>query len=246
MLQCAVEVRPPAGRSNGDTRADEAVASFEDVRHRLFGIAYQTLGRVADAEDIVQDVWVRWQSADRTQVRDRTGFLVTITRRIALNAATSARARREVSVGEWLPEHDAASVDPQVHAECSEAIAFALALLLERLSPVERAVYVLREAFAYPFREIGEVLAISEANARQVAHRAREHLTGHQPEAVESPACDELLAAFLGAARGGDVAALIDLLGGTDARFAECRPNAAASRCRAWPRRTIREGSQSG
>src|SRR4029079_9902241 len=117
-----------------------------------------------------------------------------------------ARARREVSVGDWHPQHDVATVDPQLRADSDEAVAFAFALLRDRLAPVERAVYVLREAFAYPFREIGEALAISEANARQVAHRAREHLTGHQPEAVESPACDELLAAFLGAARGGDVA----------------------------------------
>ena len=201
---------------------DEAVAGFEDVRRRLFAIAYQMLGRVADAEDIVQDVWLRWQGADRAHVRDRVGFLVTVTTRVALNAATSARARREVSVGEWLPRPDAAAVDPQLWAERGEELALAVRLLLERLSPVERAVYVLREAFDYPFREIGQALEISEANARQVARRARLHLSEQRQEPVDPAEREELLATFLDAARAGDVAALIGLL--TDAVGARSAP----------------------
>jgi RNA polymerase sigma factor (sigma-70 family) len=228
-----VEVVPQSGASNVDATANEGVAGFENVRHRLFGIAYQVLGRAADAEDIVQDVWVRWQGADRARVRDRVGFLVTVTRRTALNAATSARARREVSVGEWLPEHDAATIDPQLRAEHSEAIAVALDLLLARLSPVERAVYVLREAFAYPFREIGEALEISEANARQVARRARIHLAEQRHESVDSAERDELLESFLDAARAGNVAGLIDMLvNAVDTKSASTRCHAVLDRAK--------------
>ncbi|MFC4503641.1 MULTISPECIES: sigma-70 family RNA polymerase sigma factor [Streptomyces] len=192
----------------------EAAADFERVRSQLFGIAYQTLGRAADAEDVVQDVWVRWQGADRAQVRDRVAFLATVTTRVALNAATSARARREVSVGGWIAQRDLASVDPVREAERGEALEFAVRLLMERLSPVERAVYVLREAFEYPFREIAEMLELSEANARQLALRARRHLAEQRHNPVDAAERDGLLEAFLDAARVGDMAHLIDLLQG--------------------------------
>ena len=187
-------------------------ADFESVRSRLLGIAYQTLNRAADAEDVVQDVWLRWQGTDHTQVRDPIAFLVTIATRVALNAATSARARREVSAGGRLPELDLASVDPARQAERGEALEVAVQLLMERLSPVERAVYVLHEAFDYPFREIAEVLELSEANARQLAYRARKHLAGHRRKAVDPAERAGLLRAFLDAARLGDMACLIDVL----------------------------------
>ena len=198
--------------SKSDPSGPEAASDFESVRSRLFGIAYQMLGGAADAEDVVQDVWVRWQGADRAGVRDRVAFLVTITTRVALNAATSARSRREVSVGEGLPERDFASIDPALGAERTEAVELAVRLLLERLSPVERAVYVLREAFDYPFREIAEALELSEANARQLARRARKHLAEQRHNPVDPAERDELLYAFLDAARAGDMARLIDLL----------------------------------
>ncbi|MFD1538289.1 sigma-70 family RNA polymerase sigma factor [Nonomuraea guangzhouensis] len=187
-------------------------ADFESLRSRLFGIAYQLLGRAADAEDVVQDVWVRWQGADRARVRDRVAFLVTVTTRVALNAVTSARARREISVGEWRPKRDLASVDPVLEAERGEAVELAVQLLMERLSPVERAVYVLREAFDYPFREIAEVLELSEANARQLARRARQHLAERPRNPVDPSERDGLFDAFLGAARAGDMPRLIGLL----------------------------------
>ena len=196
-------------------KADDGLADFERVRYRLFGIAYQLLGRATDAEDVVQDVWIRWQGADRAQVRDRVAFLATVTTRVALNTATSARARREVNAGARLPEHDHAAADPAVVAERGEGLELAVHLLIERLSPVERAVYVLREAFGYSFREIGEILGLSEVNARQVAHRARPRLAGERGNPVD-PACrSSLLDAFLGAARAGEMAHLIDVL--TDA-----------------------------
>jgi RNA polymerase sigma-70 factor, ECF subfamily len=220
-----------------DASVQEAVAGFEDVRHRLFGVAYQVLGRAADAEDIVQDVWLRWQGADRDGVRDRVAFLVTVTTRVALNAATSSRARREVSVGGWPPEHDPAAVDPQVGAERSEALELAIRLLLERLPPVERAVYVLREAFDYPFRDIAEALGISEANARQVARRARLHLAEQRRESVDPTERNALLQAFRHAAGAGDMAHLVTLL--TDAVGRRSGRRGAASavpRCRPLPR----------
>jgi RNA polymerase sigma factor (sigma-70 family) len=187
-------------------------ADFESLRSRLFGIAYQTLNRAADAEDVVQDVWLRWQGADRTRVRDPIAFLVAIATRVALNAATSACARREVSAGERLPEFNLASVDPAREAERGEALEVAVQLLMERLSPVERAVYVLHKAFGYPFREIAEVLELSEVNARQLACRASKHLGEQRRNAVDPAERAGLLRAFLDAARLGDMACLIDVL----------------------------------
>ncbi|GAA1169918.1 sigma-70 family RNA polymerase sigma factor [Pseudonocardia alaniniphila] len=191
----------------------EAVADFESVRPRLFGIAYRMLGGVADAEDIVQEVWLRWQTADRAGVRDRVGFLVTITTRLALNAATSARARREVSVGRWLPDRASdAAEEPSSRAERIEALELAVRLLLERLSPVERAVYILREAFGYPFCEIATTLVIGESNARQLARRARMHLAEQRRMPVDPEERGRLLATFIIAAQAGDVARLKCLL----------------------------------
>lgn len=208
----AREPRFPASVSRAEDA--EATAVFESLRSRLFGIAYQTLGGIADAEDVVQDVWIRWQGADRAQVRDRVAFLVTVTTRVSLNAATSARARREVSVGASLPETDVASADPAVGAERSEALALAVGLLMERLSPAERAVFVLREAFDYPFRDIAETLELSEANARQIARRARARLAESRRNPVDPAERRGVLSAFLDAARAGDMAGLVDVLAG--------------------------------
>ncbi|NUT47344.1 MAG: sigma-70 family RNA polymerase sigma factor, partial [Saccharothrix sp.] len=187
---------------------------FQSVRPRLFGIAYQVLGRAADAEDVVQDVWLRWQGADRTAVRNRIAFLVTVTTRVALNVAGSARARREVPVDRWLPGQVRLAEDPSPATERSEEVEHAVLLLLQRLTPTERAVFVLREAFDYPFRDIAGRLGISEANARQLGHRARTRLAGPRDEPVDRAARDRLLKAFLDAARVGAVAHLEHLLAG--------------------------------
>ena len=127
-----------------DGRLIEALGAFGAVRPRLFGIAYRMLGSVAEAEDVVQEAWLRWQQTDRSQVRDPIGYLVTTTSRLALNAATSARARRELYPGPWLPEPVDTSADPTLQAERNESLELAVLLLLERLTPAERAVYVLR------------------------------------------------------------------------------------------------------
>jgi len=186
----------------------EEAADFQSVRPRLFGIAYQMLGQVADAEDVVQDVWVRWQGTDRARVNDRVAFLVKITTNVALNVAVSARFRREITVGRQLSERVPASEDPTLAAERLEDLTHAVRLLVQRLSPTERAVFVLREAFGYRFREIAETLAISNANARQLARRARAHLAAGRREPVQAAECDRLLRVFLDAAQDGPVADL--------------------------------------
>lgn len=187
-------------------------ADFQSVRPRLFGIAYRMLGRVADAEDVVQDVWIRWQSADRGQVRDRVAFLATITTRVTLNFLASARVRREIPVGRWLPGQVPISEDPALGVDRSAELEQGVLLLLQRLSPTERAVFVLREAFGYPFRDIAAALQVSEANARQIRQRSAEHLTGPRHKAVHRKACDRLLSAVADAGRSGALPHLERLL----------------------------------
>ena len=210
----AAPARPMASAVIGSTAREKAedATDFQSVRARLFGIAYRMLGGVADAEDVVQDVWVRWHGTDRARVHDPVAFLVTITTRVSLNVANSARARREIPVDRWLPERVPASDDPTLAAERSADLEDAFRLLLQRLSPTERAVFVLREAFGYPFREIAEALEISEANARQLGRRARGHLAEQRPEPVQPTECDRLFRAFLVAARAGEVTGLQRLL----------------------------------
>ncbi len=210
--------------------AEEAM-DFQRVRPRLFGIAYRMLGRVADAEDVVQDVWVRWQGTDRSRVHDRLAFLVTITTRVALNVAVSAHARREISVdcrtSERVPtskDPTPAADDPSLAAEQSADLEDAVRLLLQRLSPLERAVFVLREGFGYSFREIAGALEIGEANARQLGRRARVHLAEQRYEPVRPAAHNRLLRAILDAARSGDVAGLQRVL--VDDRIAHSGRNA--------------------
>jgi RNA polymerase sigma-70 factor, ECF subfamily len=188
------------------------VASFESVRPRLFGIAYRTLESPADAEDVVQDAWIRWQGTDRDKVRDTAAFLATTTKRLALNVAQSARARREISIDPWHPEPVDAQADPTLGAQRREALELAMRTLLGKLSPSERAAYLLREAFDYPYRPIADVLATSEANARQLVTRARLHLADDPRRQVSSAEQRRLVNAFVDAAQTGDLATLEQLL----------------------------------
>jgi len=192
-----------------------ALAEFEQARPRLFGIAYRMLGSASEAEDIVQDAWLRWQGVTDA-VENPTAYLATITTRLSLTALDSARARRETYVGPWLPEPVDTSADPLLGAERAEALSLAVLLLLERLSPAERATYVLREAFAYSFRDIAAVLEISEENARQLASRARAHLSRQRERTITGAERSRLLEAFVAAAATGDLADLEALLA-TDA-----------------------------
>lgn len=183
-----------------------AAQVFAAVRPRLFGIAYRMLGTVADAEDIVQDTWLRWQAYDRETVREPAAFLATTATRLAMNALRSARVQRETYIGPWLPEPVDTSADPTLGAERGEALGFAVLVLLEKLSPSERAAYVLREAFDYPYAEIGRIVEASEQSARQLVSRARKHLAAEKrSRAVSDAERTRLLTAFMAAAERGDM-----------------------------------------
>ncbi|MFF9862960.1 RNA polymerase sigma-70 factor [Streptomyces tendae] len=191
---------------------DQATKDFLSARPQLFGIAYRVLGSAAEAEDIVQETWLRWQSTDRSKVHEPTAFLTTVATRLAINVAQSARVRRESYVGPWLPEPVDTTQDPHLGAERAEALEMAVLLLLEKLNPVERTAYVLREAFDYPYGRIAEILETSEANTRQLVSRGRKHLAAERKEAVTPTAHRRLLEVFLSAARTGDLAGLEDVL----------------------------------
>jgi RNA polymerase sigma-70 factor, ECF subfamily len=182
-----------------------AVGAFNEARPRLFGIAYRMLGSVAEAEDIVQEAWLRWQQTDRDVVRNPAAFLTTVTTRLAINTAESARVRREQYVGPWLPEPVDTSADPSLGAENAEALESAVLMLLEKLGPEQRAAYVLRQAFGYSYDQIAEILTTSPANARQLVSRAQKHVESSRKEPVDPAKHRELLDAFVAAARDGDV-----------------------------------------
>jgi RNA polymerase sigma-70 factor (TIGR02957 family) len=186
----------------------EATAVFTSVRPRLFGIAYRMLSSATEAEDLVQDVWLRWQTTDRSVVVNPAAFLATTATRLAINALQSARVRRETYIGPWLPEPVDTGADPYLGAERGEALQFAALLLMEKLTPAERAAYVLREAFDYPYAQIADILQSTEPAVRQLVSRARKHVAGERRTPVSAAAQKELLSTFITAARSGDLSAL--------------------------------------
>jgi RNA polymerase sigma-70 factor (ECF subfamily) len=187
-------------------------AMFEHVRPRLFGIACRVLGGRAEAEDLVQDTWIRWHRANRRDVRNSNAFLTTATTRLAINAAHSARARYEAPSGASLPEPIDPAADPTLAVERDEELELAVRTLLEKLSPSERAVLVLRDAFDYPYRQISDVLELSEANARQLLVRARARLCSERRRPVSGSEHRRLLAAVTAASATADLAPLERLL----------------------------------
>jgi RNA polymerase sigma-70 factor (TIGR02957 family) len=191
---------------------DDAVAVFNEVRPRLMGIAYRMLGSHSEAEDLVQEVWLRWQAADRSTVQSPVAYLSTAVTRLAINASQSARARRETYIGPWLPEPVDTSADPYLGAERGEALSFAVLLVLERLSPTERAAYILREAFDYPYDELATMLQSTEPAVRQLVSRARKRIRAERRTEVSGSQQKKLLSAFVEAARSGDLAVLEQLL----------------------------------
>lgn len=184
---------------------EAAAEVFTSVRSRLFGIAYRMLASAAEAEDLVQEVWLRWQAYDRGKVEHPAAFLATTTTRLAINALQSARVRRETYIGPWLPEPVDTEADPYLGAERGEALEFAALMLMERLSPNERAAYVLRVAFDYPYAQIAAILQSSEAAVRQLVSRARRHMADGRRTPAAPEAQRELLSAFIAAARSGDM-----------------------------------------
>ena len=197
--------------TTGRSTLDDAAAVFAEVRPRLFGIAYRMLGSVTDAEDLLQEVWIRWQTCDRSVVENPGAYLATTTTRLAINATQTAYVRRERYVGTWLPEPVDTSADPQLGAERAAAVELGVLMLLEKLTPTERAAYVLREAFDYPYQQIAEIAQTTEATARQYVSRARKHLAAERRAPVSPSEQQRLLTAFMTAAQAGDLSALEDL-----------------------------------
>lgn len=186
---------------------------FEAERSRLFGMAYRLLGSAADAEDIVQEAYLRWMDQAHREVRNPAAYLTTVVSRLAIDRLRSAQRQREQYVGPWLPEPIVAEVGPDDVAVLAESLTLGFLAVLERLGPVERAVFVLHDVFAIPFAEIATVVDRTEGNCRQIARRARERIHAEQvrfrPTSTESA---DLVEAFLAAIVGGDVATLERLL----------------------------------
>lgn len=191
---------------------------FEEHRPVMTGVAYRMLGRVADAEDVVQEAWLRWSAQQRDEVREPRGYLVRITTRLAIDRLRHVQSRREAYVGPWLPEPIATDFGPAVpdtaeRAVLADTVSLAVLVVLESLSPLERAVFVLREAFGFPYGEIATTLERSEAAVRQLAGRARKHVEERRHRYDVDPAeCRDLTERFLAAASGGDLAELLELL----------------------------------
>ncbi|XVQ09672.1 sigma-70 family RNA polymerase sigma factor [Spirillospora sp. CA-255316] len=232
---------------------DQAAADFVEARPRLFGIAYRMLGSAPEAEDIVQETWLRWQNTERSAIANPAAFLTLITTRLSINTAQSARARRETYIGPWLPEPIDTSTDPAAGAEQGEALELALLLLLEKLTPAQRAAYVLREAFVYPYEQIAEIIQLSPANVRQLVSRARKHLNTTRRESIDADEHRRLLSTFVDAARKGNVVALEDLFAadvagisdGNGIEGAARSPLACSDRWRGSSRRTRRSSGRS-
>lgn len=189
---------------------------FERHRPLLFSIAYRMLGNVADAEDVVQEAYLRWREVPETEVRSPRSYLSAVVTRLSINRLGSARARREEYVGPWLPEplpSDRAEDVTAGPTELDESLSMAFLVLLESLNPVERAVFLLREVFDYDYEEISRIVEKSEANCRQIARRARQSVAARRPRFERSPEQEERLTRqFLEACTSGDMEGLVDLL----------------------------------
>ncbi|MFI8184034.1 RNA polymerase sigma-70 factor [Actinacidiphila glaucinigra] len=195
------------------------VERFEASRPRLEAVAYRLLGSASEAEDAVQETFLRWQAADVDRVDVPEAWLTKVLTNLCLNQLTSARARRETYVGQWLPEPLLAGdpmLGPADTAEQRESVSYAVLVLLERLTPNERAVYVLREAFAYPHREIAEILDITEAASQQIHHRAKKHVADGRARGagagIDEAAARRVVEEFLAAATSGRTEPLVRLL----------------------------------
>ncbi|WP_440099327.1 RNA polymerase sigma-70 factor [Streptosporangium sp. H16] len=185
------------------------------IEHRrlLFSTAYRMLGSVTDAEDVLQDAWLTWNSADRVAIRHSKAYLVRTVTNLSLNRLTSARATRETYVGPWLPEPLLTSPDAAMETEMADTVSTAMLVVLETLTPVERAVFLLREVFSYSHAEIADTLDRPEPTIRQIAHRAREHVQARRPRFdTDRARREEITARFITACSGGDLNAVMELL----------------------------------
>ncbi|WP_166024010.1 MULTISPECIES: RNA polymerase sigma-70 factor [Streptomyces] len=204
-----------------DPSTEAAARQFEEHRGLLTGVAYRMLGRVADAEDVVQDAWLRWEGADRSAVREPRAYLVRVVTRLAVDRLRQIKARNESYVGPWLPEpyvtdlgaFAAEPADTARRAELADSVSFAVLVVLETLSPLERAVFVLREAFGFPHAEIAAMLGREEPAVRRMAVRARRHVEEGRPRyRAGAGERRDLTERFLAAAAGGDLERLLEVL----------------------------------
>ncbi|MFG3342906.1 RNA polymerase sigma-70 factor [Glycomyces sp. NPDC048151] len=203
----------PGWRCGGFGPYAAGVEVFEERRGLLQAVAYRVLGTVSDAEDVVQEAWLRWSGVDADAVEDPTAYLVKVTTRLAVDRLRSAQVRRESYVGPWLPEPVLTGGDVADDVALADTVSSAMLLVLETLSPLERAVFVLREAFGYSHKEIGEILDRSEASVRQTAMRAREHVESRRRRYDTDQVTRRRAAeSFLEAAAGGDLAGLMAVL----------------------------------
>ncbi len=193
--------------------AGDLTHPFTENRRLLFTVAYEMLGAAADAEDVVQETWLRWSAGDRSDVVEPRAYLVRITTRLALNRLRTLQRSRETYVGPWLPDPILTTPDAALPVERAEEVSLALLVVLETLSPVERAVFVLREVFDLPYQEVAEVLDRDVAAVRQTAHRAREHVRARRPRYTPAgPQHAEATERFLTACLTGDVAGVLAAL----------------------------------
>jgi RNA polymerase sigma-70 factor (TIGR02957 family) len=196
-----------------DDRPDAATAAFLAHRNLLFTVAYEMLGSAADAEDVLQETWLRWAAVDLDTVQDQRAYLVRITSRQALTRLRTLGRRKESYVGSWLPEPLLTTPDVAEDVELADSVSMAMLLVLETLAPTERAVFVLREVFDLPYEEIAEAVDKTPAAVRQIAHRARAHVAARRPRGPVSPAATrDALEAFRRAVETGDLQQLLDLL----------------------------------
>jgi RNA polymerase sigma-70 factor (ECF subfamily) len=198
-----------------DPKITIRLAAFDQYRSLLFSVAYRMLGSVVDAEDMLQETFIRWQQAPDEEIRSPRAFLVTIISRLCINQLQSARAQREEYVGQWLPEPiiTGPGSDPLEIIRVDESLSMAFLVMLERLTAVERAVFLLREVFEYDYSEIAAILGQSEANCRQILSRAKQHVSAIRPRFKTSPRKkSELLERFLKATSSGDMEGLVALL----------------------------------
>ncbi|ANW22196.1 RNA polymerase sigma-70 factor [Streptomyces clavuligerus] len=201
------------GGGGGGSGVDAATETFLAHRNLLFTVAYELLGSAADAEDVLQETWLRWTGVDLGTVRDRRAYLVRVTTRQALSRLRALSRRKESYVGSWLPAPLLTTPDVAEDIELADSVSMAMLLVLETLTPTERAVFVLREVFGVGYDDIAEAVDKSPAAVRQIAHRARAHVAARRPRGVVSPAeTRDAIAAFQRAVDTGDLQGLLDIL----------------------------------
>ncbi|MEU6404290.1 RNA polymerase sigma-70 factor [Streptomyces sp. NPDC046985] len=205
--------RAADGAVTGGRRADPATEAFVAHRNLLFTVAYEMLGSAADAEDVLQETWLRWAQVDLGGVRDQRAYLIRVTTRQALTRLRSLGRRKESYVGSWLPEPLLTAPDVAEDVELADSVSMAMLLVMETLAPTERAVFVLREVFALGYDEIAEAVGKSHAAVRQIAHRARAHVAARRPRGdASADAARDVIEAFRRASETGDLQGLLDVL----------------------------------